>query len=140
MYRFLCDWPRYSSDPWDIEKLYGKSPLGSDLEFNAYEPTILGLSDGELHVSVPWVDGRPFLVELLTKYPDTVIVGHNFQSADLPLLIADGIPIKPEQVDDSIVWWWLTNPNLSKSSGKGSLDEEGGTERRGRGFNNLWSM
>lgn len=140
MYKFLPSWPPFSQRPEDIEKLYGRSPLGLDLEFSGDRPTILGLSDGETHISVPWYDGRPYLIELLTKYPDTMIIGHNFLNADFPLLIKSGIPLKLENIDDSIVWWYLTQQHLCKSSGKSALDEEGGSERRGRGFMNLWSM
>lgn len=137
MYRFQPDWPPYSASPADIEQLYGRSPLGIDLEFSSTGPTILGLSDGEFHVSVPWHDGRLYLIELLKKHPDTVIVGHNFISADFPLLLDNGIPLKLEQVEDSILWWWLTNAHLSKGGAKTEEDEG---DIRGRGFNALWNM
>ena len=137
MFKFLSHWPPVSREASDIERLYGKSPLGIDLEFSGDRPTILGISDGETHVSVPYHDGRPYLIELLETYPDTKIVGHNLCAADFPLLVADGIPLRLEQIEDTILWWWLTNPHLSKGTGK---LEEDGDDRRGRGFNSLGVM
>jgi len=132
----LISYPTYSSEPSDIEKLYGQSPLGLDLEFSGETPTILGLSDGRLHISVPWTDGAPYLRELVSRYPAVKFVGHNMVGADLPLL--EGIAL--EQVEDTILWWYLTNMHLCKSSTKQTLDEEHGSGRKGAGYMNLWTM
>ena len=132
----LASYPAYSSEPSDIERLYGKSPLGVDYEFGASGPTILGLSDGTLHVCVSWSDGAPYLRELISQHPRTEFVGHNLIGADLQFM--DGV--KLDQCQDSILYWYLTNAHLCKSSTKQSLDEEGGSGRKGAGYMNLWSM
>jgi DNA polymerase family A len=132
----LISYPTYSSEPSDLERLYGAEYLGLDLEYSGETPTILGLSDGKLHVSVPWTDGAPYLRELVSRYPATKFVGHNMVGADLPLL--EGISL--DQVEDTILWWYLTQMHLCKSSTKQSLDEEAGTGRKGAGYMNLWSM
>lgn len=140
MYKFLDTWPAVSRDPEDIRRLYGKSPIGLDLEWDAQErPTIIGLSDGILHVSVPYADGRELFIRLLQEHPQTVLVGHNLVGADLFVLGREGLQIPFEQVEDTIIRHWLVNMHLSKSSGKSALEEDAG-EKRGRGFNNLWTM
>jgi DNA polymerase I-like protein with 3'-5' exonuclease and polymerase domains len=129
-----------SREPADIEKLYGKSPLGLDLEWNADGlPRIIGLSDGKLHVSVPYAEGRIYFLRLLTKFPSTAFVGHNIVGADLAVLAKDGIHIQLNMVEDTIIRHWLVNPHLSKGTGKSALEEDEG-EKRGRGFNNLGTM
>ena len=140
MYKFLPEWPKVSRNPDDIRKLYGKSPLGLDLEFdNDQKPTILGLSDGTTHISVPYSAGRASLLEIIRRYPRTVWCGHNFVGADLQVLEKDGIKIPLEQIEDSIIRHWLVNMHLSKGGGKAALEEDAG-EKRGRGLNNLWTM
>lgn len=141
-YTFQDKWPTVSRDASDIEKLYGKSPIGLDLEWNSNdEPTIIGLSDGVTSVSVPFYSGLSYFKELLSRYPDTKLVGHNVIGADMFVLAQHGIHLKLEQMEDTIVLHYLTSPHLCKSSGKGSLAEEGGSaDRRGRGFMNLGTM
>lgn len=138
MYKFLPDFPPFSRNPDDIEKLFGKSPIGLDLEFSGDNPTILGLSDGVTNVSVPFREGAPYLRELLERYPDTVFVGHNVIGADMFVLAKKNIHLKLENMQDTIIWHYLVNPHLCKSTGKAALDEDGGSvDRRGRGFMNL---
>lgn len=141
-YEFQSSWPIVSRRASDIEKLYGKSPLGLDLEFDSNDRiTILGLSDGTLTISVPWSEGREYLCTLLHNYPETVFVGHNLCSADIPLLATNGIDISLDNVEDTILLHYLTSPHLCKATGKASLDEEAGaSDRRGRGFMNLGTM
>lgn len=140
MYTALQKWPEVSRNPEDIKELYGKSPLGLDLEFNAEgKPTILGLSDGKLHVSVPYGEGRDQFRALLEAHPETTFVGHNIVGADQLILKNAGIDIALDKLEDTIIRHWLTNMHLSKSSGKAALEEDAG-EKRGRGFNNLWTM
>ena len=140
MYTFLPTWPAVSRDPNDIRRFYGKTTLGFDLEFNQEgRPTILGLSDGELHVSVPFSEGRELFRALLAAHPETVFAGHNLVGADLRVLKNVGIELNLENIEDTIIKHWLVNMHLSKSSGKAALEEDQG-EKRGRGFNNLWTM
>ena len=140
MYNCLLEWPKVSRNPDDIRRLFGHSPLGLDLEWDENErPTILGLSDGKLHVSVPYNAGIALFVELMQRYPRTVLVGHNIVGADLFVLSKDGIALPLTQIEDTIIRHWLVNMHLSKSSGKAALEEDAG-EKRGRGFNNLWTM
>lgn len=141
-YKFLSSWPQISREVSDIEKLYGHSPLGVDLEWNSNdEPTILGLSDGVLSISIPFGEGLPYFKTLLSLHPSTTFVGHNVIGADMSVLKQYGITLKLEQVEDTILLHYLCNPHLCKATGKGSLDEEGGgSDRRGRGFMNLGTM
>ena len=135
------DWPEVKRKVEELEKLYGKPLLGLDLEWGEDErPTILGLSDGELSVSVPYNEGKRHLVELLRQHPDTVLVGHNIVGSDLFVLEGEGIKLDLEHVEDTIIWYWLTNMHLCKTSKKSSVSGEDEGERRGRGFMNLGSM
>jgi DNA polymerase I-like protein with 3'-5' exonuclease and polymerase domains len=140
MYKFLADWPKVSRNPDDLRKFYGRSPLGLDLEWDENEhPTILGISDGTTHVSVPYHAGLQHLRNIVSQYPKTVWVGHNIVGADLFVLQREGITIPLAQIEDTIIRHWLTNMHLSKGGGKATLEEDAG-EKRGRGFNNLWTM
>lgn len=140
MYRFQSAWPAVSADPEDIRKLYGKSPLGLDMEWDENErPTILGLSDGILHIGVSFDDGLPYLRELLALHPETKIVAHNGIGADRFVLARLGIILPLENMEDTILYHWLVNSHLSKAAGKSALEEDAG-DKRGRGFFNLWSM
>ena len=131
------NWPAYSSEPSDIERLYGEPIIGVDFEFSGETPTIIGLSNGrDLHISVSYTDGAPYLRELISKHPETKYVGHNILQADLQFM--DGVSLV--NIQDTILWWWLTNCHLCKSSTKQALDEEGGSGRKGAGYMNLWSM
>src|SRR3990167_8861153 len=97
-------WPKVTRSVTAIPKLSGDA-LGCDLEWNVRtgEPTVLGLSDGNLTISVPWGQGEPYLRDLVTSRPDVKWVGHNFISADLQVLNKLGIHIRPEQVEDTII-------------------------------------
>ncbi len=134
-YRFLPEWPAYSNDPSDILKLDPTLPQSIDLEWTAQEvPDVLGISDGKLHVTVPYDEGIEYFLHFLKLHPDIKIAGHNFVGADLPMLVKRDIPVRLEQVEDSILYHYLVNMHLCKASGKSALDEENGTEIRGRGF------
>lgn len=140
MYHALTEWPNVVRVAGAITQLYGRSPLGLDLEWGKDgRPSILGLSDGQLSVSVPWAEGRPYLIELLRRHPNTILVGHNVVGADLFVLEGEGLTLDLANIEDTIIRHWLTNMHLSKSSGKAALEEDEG-EKRGRGFNNLWTM
>lgn len=139
-YTPLRAFPEVSRDPADIQKLRGKSPLGLDLEWDSDgNPTLLGLSDGVTHISVPYAKGRAGFLQLLRDFPATVLVGHNLVGADIQVLRGEGIEIGLDQIEDTIIRHWLTNMHLSKSSGKAALEEDEG-EKKGRGFNNLGTM
>ena len=141
MFKFLPDLPEVSRDVDTIDRfLVGQSLIGNDLEWDQYEnPTILGLSDGVHTVSVPWEEGVYQFKEIVDRFPETRWVGHNFISADLIVLEKLGIKIPLEACEDTIIWMWLVNPNLAKSSGKSALMEDQ-DEKRGRGFFNLGTM
>lgn len=141
MYQALKAWPEVSRKAEDIEKLYGHSPLGLDFEWDVRtsRPTILGLSDGVTNVSVSYDQGKPYLLELLRQYPQTVFIGHNVVGADMMVLEDEGIHLPLEQFEDTILRHWLLNMHLSKAANKAALEEDAG-EKRGRGFNNLWTM
>lgn len=138
MYKFTPVLPPVSRDPADFDKFQNSEILGLDLEWSKYEkPTVLGISDGTLSVSVPFEDGVDYLRDLLkTKHR---WVGHNFISADQLVLSRMGINIPLEDIEDTILWMWLVNAHLAKSSGKTALEEDAG-EKRGRGFFNLGTM
>lgn len=138
MYKFLDKWPEYSSDPADIRQFLTKPSVSLDLEWDAAGAAdVLGLSHGELNVSVPFAEGLPYFKELLVARPDIEIEGHNVVSSDIMVLTQMGIHIPLDNVQDSILYHWLVNMFLCKASGKAAMDEEGGTEKRGRGFMNL---
>lgn len=139
MFQVLKEWPYVSRHPSDLRLLDPQPYLSLDWEWRIRDnkPTILGASDGVRTVSVPHEDGKPFLLELLANRPQTKILGHNFLSSDLGVAREEGILIAPEQVDDTILWHWLTNMSLCKGTKKAD-DEEGA--KRGRGFMNLWTM
>lgn len=140
MYTFLTDWPPYSQDPDDIDKLDPTLPLSLDLEWDQIgSPTILGLSDGKLHISCDFYYGLPYFKELLAKHPNIELTGHNLIGADIFVLEKMGMSISLENVTDTILLHYLVNPNLCKSSGKAALEEDSG-DIRGRGFMNLGSF
>lgn len=88
-------------------------------------------------MSVPWSSGLEAFRTLITER-GADWVGHNFVAADLIILERLGINIPLDRCQDTIIWFWLTNPNLAKAGGK-SVEEDAG-ERRGRGFFNLGTM
>lgn len=134
MYKFI-DWPGYESEAEAIAKLSVNAPLSLDLEWDINgSPTILGLSDGVTHVSVPFSEGLPYLREILRTRPATQFSGHNVIGADLFVLDKMGVHIPVVNAIDSIIYHWLVNMNLCKSSSK--IDEEDG-DPRGRGWMNL---
>jgi DNA polymerase I-like protein with 3'-5' exonuclease and polymerase domains len=138
MYKFLPELPFVNRDPEVIDLLEG-DVIGNDLEWNqSGQPTILGLSDGERTVSVPFEDGVDQFRELLSR-PEIRWVGHNIVAADLLVLEKLGLKMPLEQCEDTIIYMWLVNPNLAKSTQKAALEEDGG-ERRGRGFFNLSTL
>lgn len=133
-------WPHVSHNPSDIERLYGKPAIGLDLEWDGGgNPSILGLSDGQLHVSVPYQDGRDRFLYLVKNFPKTILVGHNIVGADISVLEKAGIVLPLENVEDTIIRHWLVNMHLSKMKQKGALEEDDDA-KRGAGFNNLWTM
>lgn len=116
--------------------------LGDDLEFiervrYVEDPTILGLSDGHLSVSVPFNDGLPYFQQLIERHPDMLYVGHAFTSADLFAFRNAGINLDITAIQDTIIWWYLTSAHLCKS---GAKVEDGDGEKRGKGYMNLWSF
>lgn len=139
MFRIINEWPYVSRSIDDIYNLKPNPYLSLDFEWDIRtgRPTILGASDGIKTVSVPYEYGKGPLNDCLVKYPNASILGHNFLSADFPIAVAEEFPIRAEQVDDTILWHWLTNMSLCKGTKKAD-DKEG--EKRGRGFMNLWSM
>lgn len=136
MFRPLREWPRVSRIASDISKLQPSPYIGHDWEWSIRtgEPTVLGLSDGKLTVSVPDCDGRPYLQSLIHRFPNAEWVGHNYLTADLKVANDNGIKINPKKVWDTIILWWLSNMHLSK----GTKSAEDQAEKRGRGFNSIW--
>lgn len=139
MYKFTPVLPEVSRDPDDIDRFAGAKLLGNDLEWSQYQhPTVLGLSDGDRTVSVPWVDGVDRFKQLV-RDPETLWVGHNIVAADLIVLRRLGIDLPLDRIEDTIIWFWLTNMHLAKAPNKSALQEDEG-ERRGRGFYNLGTL
>jgi DNA polymerase I-like protein with 3'-5' exonuclease and polymerase domains len=73
---------------------------------------------------------------LLDHCPDAQWLGHNFCGAEAGILESLGIKLRPEQIQDTILWHYLLNMHLCKSSKK--VEDE--DEKRGRGFMNLYVM
>lgn len=138
MYKPMREWPRITRRPEAINELQGPY-IGLDLEWDIKtgNPTILGMSDGIRTIGVPYSQGRSALAKTAERTDKLSWVLHNGLQADLPVLHKDGISLRPEQVDDTILWWYLTHPNLCKTTKKGSDDE---SERRGAGFMSIYPM
>lgn len=139
MFTPISAWPSISRHAFDIDMLHPRPYLSLDWEWDiqTQQPTILGVSDGNITVSVPHVEGKPHLQSLLTRFPNTPILGHNILQADFDVAEREGIQLDPHIAEDTILWHWLTNQSLCKGTKK-SDDEEG--EKRGRGFMNLFAM
>lgn len=116
--------------------------IGVDFEWSIRtgEPTIIGVSDGETAVSVPFADGiGPFLA-LAKRYGRKLsFVGHGFIRAERPILARHGLTIPLEQIKDTIISHWLVNAHLCKAGGK-AIGDGNELERRGPGFMNIWTM
>lgn len=150
----VIPYPTVSRDAADILRLFGpeaepaqraaiamlgarRNYLGCDLEFDEQEnPSILGVSDGHLHVSVPYGEGIELFKELVKKH-NPVFVGHSFISADFFVFRNAGIHLDLLDVQDTIIWHWLTGMHLCKTSQK---SEDGDGEKRGRGYMNFWAF
>lgn len=144
-------YPDVKRDPSLIKNLFGKGSfrfsdkpstpvLGLDLEFNKKnEPSIIGLSDGFLSVSCPYLDGVEYFKEVILDNPSAIIVGHSVISSDLFVLEGRGIKLDLRNMEDTIIRMWLANMHLCKTSNKSALEEDADA-RRGAGFMNLWTM
>lgn len=159
MFKPLSTLPPVSRDPGDILKLFGPQAehiqslarralgvtrpiLGCDLEYReteryVEEPTVLGVSDGYLTVSVPFDEGLAFFKELRVRHPNILFVGHAFTSADKFAFRQVGEIIELEDIEDTIIRFFLTNAHLCKS---GAKVEDGDGEKRGKGYMNLWTF
>lgn len=159
MFKPLSHLPPVSRDPGEILNLFGphaqelqeriqgvlkteKKILGCDLEYREperykEEPTVLGLSDGYLSVSVPFDEGLPYFAQLVKRHPQIMYVGHAFTSADKFAFRQVGIEIANEDIEDTIIRFYLTNAHLCKS---GAKVEDGDGEKRGKGYMNLWTF
>lgn len=150
----VIPYPAVSRDAADILRLFGpesepaqraaiamlgarRNYLGCDLEFDEQEnPSILGVSDGHLHVSVPYGEGIELFKELVKKH-NPVFVGHFFTTADLFVFRKAGINIDLVDIQDTMVWHYLCNLHLCKTIKK---SKDGDGEKRGRGYMNLWAF
>lgn len=132
----LKRWPHVSRNSADISNLTG-GVYGVDAEWDirTNKPSVLGISDGERIVCVNFNKGADRFAALARG--DNRWILHNGLQADLPVFREQGIDIDPNSVDDTILWHWLTSPNLCKTKAKSQDDE---SERRGAGFLNLYSM
>lgn len=152
-------WPVVSRNPADIQRLFGPESaelqrsirtllkidapvLGCDLEYHEPEryvevPTILGVSDGALTVSVPFYDGLPYFKDLLARFPNMRFLGHAFTSADFFAFRQAGIDLKVENIEDTIIRHALVNAHLCKGAKSGE-DDEGPS--KGKGYMNLWTF
>ena len=135
-YKYLSSWPVVERYPQAIERLSG-GIYGLDFEWNirTETPTIMGLSDGKVTVSVPHDLGLPYLADLCAREPNATWVGHNAISTEYVIMKRLGLPVRLEQMSCTMVKMWLANMHLAKSTKKTA---EGG-EKRGRGFYNLWT-
>lgn len=139
MYIPQKSWPYIERNPAALEKLNGAPQLACDIEWDikSGEPTILGVSDGNTTVGIPFDSGHKWIQKLFERRPDLPFVGHNVLQADIPVLRGKGVNVDASKADDTILWWYLTHPNLCKTTKKGSDDE---SERRGAGFMSIYPM
>jgi len=153
------EWPKIEKDASRILNLFGPESvpyqkfaqsllkttapiLGCDLEYNEPEryvevPTILGVSDGALHISVPFHDGLPYFKELLRRHPEMRFLGHAFTSADFFAFRQVGLTLKLENIEDTIIRHALVSAHLCKGVKSGE-DDEGPS--KGKGYMNLWTF
>src|SRR6202035_3053457 len=91
--------------------------LSLDFEYSVRTsvPSIVGVSDAERTVCVPFDEGEAPLRELFARHPDAKWLGHNFCGAEAEILRGMGIAIRPEQIIDTIALHYLLNMNLCKS-------------------------
>lgn len=159
MFKPLSTLPPVSRDAGDILKLFGSQSttiqnlakkalgvdrpiLGTDLEYSETvryieEPTVLGVSDGFLTVSVPFDEGITLFKELRQLHPNILFVGHAFTSADKFAFAQVGEVINLEDIEDTIIRFFLANAHLCKT---GAKLEDGDGEKRGKGYMNLWTF
>jgi len=138
MFTPLKFWPLVERRAEAIRELRPAPILSLDTEYSTrtFQPTILGLSDDTRTVSVPWEEGKPYLQELLERFPNTKVLGHNAVNADLPVMAREGIRIPLENTIDTIIYHFLGNSSLCKGSKKTDDDE---SERKGAGYMNLFA-
>lgn len=131
------EWPRVHRTISHFDSLSG-SVIGNDAEWDMHynRPTIVAFSDGDTTICTPWNVALPHFRRLAGR-KDITWVLHNGLAADIPIFREHGVNIAPEQVQDTILWWWLTHPNLCKTTKKSRTDE---SERRGAGYMNLYAM
>lgn len=136
MFQIQREWPKVERWAGAIERIDPSKPLGLDFEFRIRDgwPTILGVSDGATTVSVPWEEGEGYFRALCDRKP--TFVAHNGLGAELEVMNRVGIPVRPDQFEDTILYHWLTNASLCKAS----KQTDDGSVLKGRGFMNLFAF
>ena len=125
----------------DIQKFFGRPVVGLDLEWNPQtgKVSILGLGAApDVALSTAWDhNGARSRFRMLVD-KGTVFTGHNVIDADYYALRDEGIVVEPEKLQDTIIWHWLCNSHLCKTSVKSGDENE--NERRGAGYMGLHAM
>lgn len=115
--------------------------LGIDLEFTPTGRITLVCAaearseDDYTASSLPWEDARSLVAEAMTR--GKILTGHALASVDVPRICANlGLPIPPtERVFDTFLWHYLCNADFTKTK-----EKKDGTESRGTGHLDLWTM
>lgn len=115
------DFPEFSKNPRTYSSLLTRkksSYVGVDLEWfvdtgEPYQVSIHG--EGIDHpLSCSWRDGEKLVHRVNSR--GLVFVGHNFKTADAPVLKKKGIKIPNERIEDTLIWHYLLNSHLAKGS------------------------
>ncbi len=113
--------------------------LGLDLEFDpdTGKPSILGISNRHLTGAIPWDSQLAREVVEVAEKAKVEIVGHSVVGADRPILEgALGIKTPLKLWDDTLIRFYLCNPDFCKTPGKEEDDDDTGA----MGFMGLWTM
>lgn len=130
-------YPRISRNPADIPKaLSGPGNVYLDLEFNSKRPTILGVANDDLAVSIPWDNYKAKQVVETCKAQGKKLVAFSTVGADKKELDkALGVKTPLDMWEDGMLSMFLDNAELTKDPGKTEGDDA--SETGSLGYMNL---
>lgn len=133
--------PRIVRDDEGIREIlrHPEDGLGLDLEFNPStgKPSILGVSNRHVTGAVRWNAQLAREVVEVAEKAGVEIVGHSVVGADRPILEgALGIKTPLTLWDDTLIRFYLCNPDFCKTPGKDEDEDDSGA----MGFMGLWTM
>lgn len=108
---------------------------GLDIEFDPTgRITLVAIASDQSASSLAWDEGRAEINDLISA--GTAVVGHALTTVDAPRVSkALGIEILLEKQHDTYIWHYLLNADFCKVK-----ETKDGTESRGTGHMDLWTM